>query len=98
MVITSGEGHPLGHGYWVSDHVLQERNRGLKHTQVTEGLDDLEYSLSPLSERDVLDIIVKREERDALWQLVLELPVVEQQVLMMRHKDNLSDAEIAKRL
>jgi DNA-directed RNA polymerase specialized sigma24 family protein len=70
----------------------------LKHTQVTEGLDDLEYSLSPLSERDVLDIIVKREERDALWQLVLELPVVEQQVLMMRHKDNLSDAEIAKRL
>ncbi len=89
-------------GAWllgIGAHVLQERTRGLKHTPLTEeGLDDLEYSLSPSVERDVLDIIVEREERDALWQLVRELPVVEQQVLIMRHKDDLSYAEIARRL
>lgn len=88
-------------GAWligIGAHVLQERYRELKHTQLTEGLDDLEYRISPSVERDVLDIIVDREDRDALWQLVRELPVVEQQVLIMRHAYNLSYAEIAGRL
>jgi len=89
-------------GAWllgIGAHVLQERNRELKRSQVArEGLDDLEYTLSTNTERDVLDVIVEREERDALWQLVGELPVVEQRVLIMRHKDNLSYAEIARRL
>ncbi|MFL5655194.1 MAG: RNA polymerase sigma factor [Ktedonobacteraceae bacterium] len=88
-------------GAWllsIGMHVLQERNRELKKASVTEGLDDPEHGLSSRIQGDVLDIIVEREERDALWQLVGELPIVEQRVLIMRHKDNLSYAEIASLL
>jgi RNA polymerase sigma factor (sigma-70 family) len=56
-----------------------------------------EYS-QPTSEEDILDSIVQQEDSDTLWQLVRELPKVEQRILVMRHAEHLSYAQIANSL
>jgi RNA polymerase sigma-70 factor (ECF subfamily) len=89
-------------GFWlfgIAKKVLQERRRELKNESATEELDNLIGRNEPLNEEeDVLDTIVQQEERDALWQLVHELPDAEQRILVLRHAQGLTYAEIAKYL
>ena len=83
----------------IASNILKERYRSLRGTPVMEDLNDiLEYN-EPVSEKDdILDAIVQREERTALWQLVEELPMLDQSVIILRHVYELSYAQIAERL
>ncbi len=64
-----------------------------------EDLNDILETDEPMSEKgDILDTIVLKEERTALWQLVEELPVQDQSVIILRHIYELSYAQIAERL
>jgi RNA polymerase sigma-70 factor, ECF subfamily len=82
----------------IAVRLLQEHNRESKNASLTGPLNDLERYESLNGEVDILDTIVEQEERDTLWQLVRDLPIAEQQILVMRHVYNLPYAEIAKSL
>jgi len=98
-------GHATWHGRpfgdWLSDiasNVLQEQNRILEDRPFDENLSHgREISASVHQERSVVDSGIG-EEGEALWQLVYALLAREQRLLIMRHAQKLSYAEIAKRL
>lgn len=82
----------------IADEVLQERKRELNSAPLVEGLNDvLEHFEAMSQEGMMLDSYIWKEE-DAIWLLVRELPVVEQQLLIMRHVHNLPYMEIARHL
>ncbi len=83
----------------IATNIIQERYRTLKSTPVMEDLNDILGHNEPLSgEENVLNTTVQQEEHTALWQLVEELPTLEQSVVVLRHVYELSYAQIAKRL
>jgi RNA polymerase sigma-70 factor (ECF subfamily) len=47
---------------------------------------------------NALDSFPLKAEEDALWRLVKDLSLAQQRLLVLRHRDHLSFAEIAKRL
>lgn len=95
----SVQGKPFGSWlFGIAARVLKELKRESKDTSDMKDVDELPEYSQPANEGDILDSFVQQEERDALWQLVRELPVVEQRILVMRHVDGLSYAQIAKRL
>ncbi len=82
----------------IADEVFQERKRELNSASLVEGLNDvLEHFEAMSQEGMMLDSHIWKEE-DAIWLLVRELPVVEQQLLIMRHVHNLPYMEIARHL
>lgn len=85
--------------FGIAARVLKEHRRELNNTSGSDSLDDLLEHNEPLSEEeDVLSILVRREESGDLWGLVRALPVAERRILILRHADGLSYAEIAQRL
>lgn len=93
--------HGRSFGAWLEDiasNVLQEQNRTLEDMAFDEDLSHgRELSVRVHQERSVVDSRIG-EEGEALWQLVYGLPATEQRILIMRHAQKLSYAEIAKRL
>jgi RNA polymerase sigma-70 factor (ECF subfamily) len=94
------QGKPFGAWlYGIASRVVQEYRRKSLNLAITEEIDPGSESTEPVSEQpEVLDIILQREERDALWQLVKELTIEEQRILVFRHVYDMSYAEIARRL
>jgi RNA polymerase sigma-70 factor (ECF subfamily) len=83
--------------YGIAGNILHERDRKLKNGPVTEELDHaLERHELVSPEPDALDALVQREEQVALWQLIKELALEEQQVLILRHVYDLPYADIAQ--
>lgn len=94
------QGKPFGAWlFGIANHLLQERWRKLKGLPFIENLDILPESFEPMSqEMDIPDALVQKEEQMALWDLVEQLPLVQQQILIMRHAYGLPYSQIATRL
>lgn len=85
--------------FGIAARVLKEHRREFDNASGIDSLDNLLGHNEPLSEEeDVPGTVVQQEESDALWRLVRELPDTEQSILIMRHVDDLSYAEIAQYL
>jgi len=85
--------------YSIAINLLRERKKKLRDAPLAGQMKDLlEHKEPPSEEANILDAARHREERDALWQLVDELPLAEQSVLIMRHVYDLSYNQIAERL
>lgn len=89
-------------GAWlfgIARYMLMERRRGLNNLPLIENLDALPEVFEPVSqEMNIPDTLVQKEEQTALWDLVKQLSLAEQQVLIMRYVYNLPYSQIAKRL
>jgi RNA polymerase sigma-70 factor (ECF subfamily) len=94
------QGKPFGAWlFGITNRILKERRRKLNGLPLIENLDTLLESFEPMSqEMDIPDALVQKEEQTALWSLVEQLPLVQQQILIMRHAYGLSYSEIATRL
>jgi RNA polymerase sigma-70 factor (ECF subfamily) len=82
----------------IADYTFKEWIRAKQPTVPLKDLEELQHSTSLNGKEDVLDLVVKREELNRFWQLVYELPPIEAQILVMNIQQDLSYAEIAKRL
>lgn len=83
----------------IAAKILQERYRVLKSTPLMKDLNDiLEHNEPMTGEDDILNAIVQQEEHTTLWQLVENLPMLEQSVVVLRHVYELSYTQIAERL
>ncbi len=83
----------------IARKVFHEWIRDSKTRSSTERLDDLVARGDLVGEEpDLLDSLVQREERTALWQLVRKLPMEQQRLVILRYAYGLSYAEIAQRL
>ena len=94
------QGKPLGawlHG--IAANVIREYTRKSMKAPFIEGLNDLLEPNEPVSEQpDMLETLIQQEKQNAIWQLIKEFPIEEQQILVLRHGYGLSYAEIAQRL
>jgi RNA polymerase sigma factor (sigma-70 family) len=85
--------------FGITRYMLKERWRKLNGLPLIENLDTLLEAFEPTSqEMDIPDTLVEKEEQTAVWDLVKQLPLVEQQVLIMRYVYNLPYNKIATRL
>jgi RNA polymerase sigma factor (sigma-70 family) len=89
-------------GAWllgIASKVFHEWLRHLKTMPLVEELGSVLVRGDLVSgEPGPLESVVQSEKRDALWQLVEELPLVECRVLILRYVYGLSYVEIAERL
>ena len=94
------QGKPLGawlHG--IAANVVHEHIRKSMKMSFIDELDHVLPPNEPVSEQpDMLETVIQREKQDAIWQLLKEFSVEEQQLLVLRYSYELSYAEIAKRL
>lgn len=90
------QGKPFGAWlFGIASRVLLEWRREVTQQKKAMPLDDLENS-GTLQTEDILEIIIKKEDRTVLWGLVAELAESEQNILVLRHVHGLSYAEISK--
>ena len=90
---------PLGawlHG--IAANVVREYFRKSMKMSIIKGWDHVRAPNELVSEQpDMLETVIQKEKQDAIWQLLKEFPIEEQQLLVLRHGYELSYAEIAKR-
>jgi RNA polymerase sigma-70 factor, ECF subfamily len=84
--------------YGLASHILLERWRELEK-QPDISLDDFAgFELLIDTREDVLDALIRQEKQNKLWELVHdELSPSEQRIIVLRHRYDLSYAEIAQR-
>jgi RNA polymerase sigma-70 factor (ECF subfamily) len=94
------QGKPIGTWlFTIANDVLQERDHRLNNLPHLENIDSLLESVEPITQKTTIsDTLIQKEEKGALWDLVKQLPLVEQEVLIMRHVYGLPYSEIARRL
>ena len=52
----------------------------------------------PRTEEDALDMVLRQEQQRLGWQLIRSLPLIDQQIMLLRHQYRLSHAQIAQEL
>lgn len=93
-------GSPFGSWLFaIAANVLRERTRTNRNGQAYQCIDSLGEDREPADgDPATLDGLVQKEEANALWQLVGELPSDLRRTLVLRYAWDLSYAEIAGRL
>jgi RNA polymerase sigma-70 factor (ECF subfamily) len=93
------QGKPFG--AWltgIARHTCQEWQRTHSKEATTIPFEDFSDDQHLGETQDALEILLKREEWDWLWQLILELPLIDQKILVLHSGYGLSHAEIARGL
>ena len=93
------QGKPFGAWLFrIASNLCKEwsRDHGKQSSITLDDLDDKQ--LLKEDKEDILDTLLAQEKLDKLWQLVAELPLVEQRILVFRYMYGYSYNEIAKRL
>jgi RNA polymerase sigma-70 factor (ECF subfamily) len=94
------QGKPIGAWlFTIANNVLQERNQNLNNLLYIENIDNLLEPIQPITQETIVPkAAIQRDGQAILWELVKKLPLVEQQILIMRHVYSLPYSEIARRI